>query len=194
MLILISQYLHLEELGPFDTAINNKQLRAMFLIGVSNDTYHFPGISCYRYDGIFSGSALWQQNFAEWLVLRRLFVKSIRFDGETTASVRLLYDAITGLESLTIVGKADFPIDLAVRNAQTLRLLVLKEQGKEGKMRGLFDSMRRLKTEGISLTKLTFNDCHFGDEVVDVGNDALSELTIDQCCSGRYHTPGVSTF
>ncbi|KAJ1436671.1 hypothetical protein B484DRAFT_445511 [Ochromonadaceae sp. CCMP2298] len=61
-------------------------------------------------------------------------------------------------------------------------------------MRGLFGSMRRLQTEGISLTKLTFNDCHFGDEVVDVGNDALSELTIDQCCSGRYHTPGISTF
>ncbi|KAJ1418023.1 hypothetical protein B484DRAFT_421870 [Ochromonadaceae sp. CCMP2298] len=43
LLMSVSQYLLIEELGLFDKAINNKELRTKFLIGVSNDTYHFPG-------------------------------------------------------------------------------------------------------------------------------------------------------
>jgi hypothetical protein len=185
LLMKVTQYLIPEDLGRFDSAINNKQLRTKFLVGVSTDTYLFPALNFNECYDILND--LWQQEFAQWLVLRRVFVRSLRFGEETTASERLLFDTINrlnpSLESLTIVGKVDFPMDLAVRNKRTLSELVIREQSE--------DEMVELKRKGESWKKLTFYDCNFGDLVVDEGADTVTELVIDQCQSRLYDTSGV---
>jgi hypothetical protein len=195
LLMKVTQYLDLEELGRFDSAIKNKQLRTKFLVGVFSDTYLFPDIE-YNY---IAGSR-WQQTFAQWLVLRRVFVRALRFDEETTDSARTLYDTINrlnpGLESLTILGKVDFPMDLAVRNRRTLSELVIRGQGNYCDVRGMnkfLRSMRELKSKGVSWKKLTFCEYYFDHLVVDVFGDTVTELVIDQCHSGQYNTPSVPT-
>jgi hypothetical protein len=187
LLAKVTHYLNTTELCAFDTAIQNRQLRAKYLVGVSNDSFLFPGEEI---DG-----AERQQLFARWLVLRRVFLKSIFLNSNTNAATLVLYDILPGLERLVLDGKVDFPKDLAVRNAKTLHKLVLRNQGKDGsgQLRSLLQCVREWGEAGGVLKALVLKGCEFGDLVVDVGNcDSLTDLVIEDCSSSQYTAPGIS--
>jgi hypothetical protein len=118
LLSKVTYYLSTKELCIFDTAILNRQLRAKYLFGVSNDTFLFPGRFFFT-----NKNADLQQRYAWWLLLRRVFLKSICMNNKSNAATLLHYDIHPGLEELTLNGKVDFPKDLAVRNRKTLHIL-----------------------------------------------------------------------
>jgi hypothetical protein len=198
LLSKVTHYLHTRELCAFDTAINNRQLRAKYLFGVANDTFLFRGrgFSCLPNN---TGSAEVQKKYARWLLVRRVFLRSVVLNRNTSATTLEFYDVINrnspGLEELTLDGKVDFPKDLAVRNAKTLHKLVLRKQGKDGReqVRSLLNRIREWREAGGVLKELTLTDCKFGDLSVDVGNcDSLTYLRIENCRSNQYTAPGIS--
>jgi hypothetical protein len=198
LLSKVTHFLDTEELCAFDTAILNRQLRAKYLVGVSNDAFLFRGEDI---DG-----AERQQIYARWLLLHRVFLKVIKLNSSTNATTLEFYDVINrnsaGLEELFLDGKVDFPKDLAVRNAKTLHSLMLTGQGKHGswqevggnwQLRGLLKRIREWAEAGGVLKELHLRDCEFGDETVDVGScDSLTYLCIENCRSNQYTAPGIS--
>jgi hypothetical protein len=185
LLSKVSHFLNTIELRIFDTAINNRLLRSKFLFGVSNDTFLFPGRA------FTNENADLQQRYARWLLLRRVFLKSITLTRKSNAATLLHYDIHSGLEKLTLNGKVNFPKDLAVRNAKTLHKLVLTGQGKDG-LRSLLERIREWREAGGVLKELILNYCEFGDLAVDVGNcDSLTLLYIKNCRSNQYTAPGI---
>jgi hypothetical protein len=199
LLAKVTHWLNAKELCAFDTAILNRQLRSKFLVGVSNDAFLFPGRK------IIDQSGERQYMYVRWLLLRRVFLKTMTLYENTNATTVVLYDILNaanpGLETLTLDGKIDFPKDLAVRNAKTLHTLVLKNQGvRDGgeqvrgkQVRGLLKKIREWTEAGGVLKNLSLEACEFGDEVVDVGNcDSLAHFHIQDCTCNRYKAPGIS--
>ncbi|KAJ1421682.1 hypothetical protein B484DRAFT_399403 [Ochromonadaceae sp. CCMP2298] len=160
----VANYLSVKQLCVFDTAITEKLLRAKYLSGLMNDTFLYLGDYGYK-----RKSTERQQKYAQWLTLRRVVVKSIVLDENTTASVLVLYDTMNrvnpGLVSLKITGRVDFPKDMAVRNNKTLHRLDLGVQGIE-ELRKCMQSVREWESGGGSLQELTLINCDFGNEAV----------------------------
>jgi hypothetical protein len=189
LLSKVTHFLDTIELRFLDTAINNRQLRAKFLFGVANNTYLFKGKDIRK-----------EEEYVQWLLLRRVFLRSISLHEDTTASTLLLYEILNrascaGLEELTLDGNVDFPKDLAVRSAKTLHTLVLKTQivDEGGRVQGVFKNIREWRLAGGVLKRLTLDCCEFGDAVVDVGDcTTLTHLQIEGCVSSQYTAPGVS--
>ncbi|KAJ1422208.1 hypothetical protein B484DRAFT_452467 [Ochromonadaceae sp. CCMP2298] len=195
LLSKVTHFLDTTELCDFDSAINNRQLRAKYLFGVSNDTFLFNGEHLYSK----------QQAYVQWLLLRRVFLKSIYLDSDTSATTLLLYDILNranpGLEKLFLEGKVDFPQVLALRNKKTLHTLALSEQFIDDSrqvehvlyLQDMFKNIREWREAGGVLKVLLFTNCEFGDEVVDVGDcGTITDFIIDDCNSDRYTAPGDS--
>jgi hypothetical protein len=189
LLMHVAHFLSVKELCVLDTAITNKQLRGEYLSGLSGDTYLYPGaarVSPSTYDRWQKQywNSEWQRIYAQWLMTRRVFVNSMVLDESTTATTLTYYDTANreypGLESLSIHGNVNFPTDMAVRNAQTLHTLELRNMGKfPGQLRNCMASVREWGRGGGSLQSLTLEDCDFRNEVVDFGSfDSLTHLTI----------------
>ncbi|KAJ1428383.1 hypothetical protein B484DRAFT_449896 [Ochromonadaceae sp. CCMP2298] len=194
LLMRVANWLSVKELCTLDTAVSAKQLRAKFLSGLLSDTFLYRGA-----DVEAKTSSEWQQTYAQWLDMRRVFVNSIILDDNTTATALALYDTMNrvnpGLESLTIDGDVTFPKDIAVRSAKTLHTLVLYNQGKSGiaQLRKLMGSVREWGSMGGSLQELWLEGCDFGNEAVDFGScDALTKLNVYCCSSDLSTTPGGS--
>jgi len=187
----VANWLSVKELCTLDTAVSAKQLRAKFLSGLLSDTFLYRGA-----DVEAKTSSEWQQTYAQWLDMRRVFVNSIILDDNTTATALALYDTMNrvnpGLVSLTIHGDVTFPKDIAVRSAKTLHTLELYNQGTE-QLRKLMGSVREWGSMGGSLQELWLENCDFGNEAVDFGScDALTKLYIQDCSSTLCTTPGDS--
>jgi hypothetical protein len=200
LLMHVSHWLDIKELCVFDiaTAIN-KQLRAKYLSGLRNDSFLYSGADVDKKSSAWQDkkSSAWQEEYAQWLTMRHVFVNSISLNEKTSASVLFAYCSMNrvspGLVSLKIDGKVDFPKDLAVRNAKTLRKLTLRNIGKFGseQLRKFTSSVREWGSMGGSMEDLRLWNCNFGDEAVDFGNcDSLTELTIWDCSSNISTTPG----
>jgi hypothetical protein len=89
LLAKVTHWLYAKELCVFDTAILNRQLRSKFLVGVSNDTFLFPGRK------IIDENGERQYMYARWLLLRRVFLKTISLYENTNATTVVLYDILT---------------------------------------------------------------------------------------------------
>jgi hypothetical protein len=212
LLTRVANWLSVEELCVFDTAIGNKQLRAKYLSGLSSDTHLYPGAAVdrktslsglsketYFYPFIREKTSDWQQRYAQWLLLRRVFVNSIATNKYTTATVLTLYDTMNrgnpGLVSLTMHGGVDLLKDFGVRNVKTLHALELLDFNYE-QLSTLATSLREWGSKGGSLQKLTLTECFSCDDdlvdhVVDFGDncDSLTDLRIDGFF-GEVYPPG----
>jgi hypothetical protein len=201
LLMQVTHFLSIEELCVFDTAINNKLLRAKYLSGLRNDTFLYPGAADPYLDPEADWEdekcSAWQEAYVQWLTMRRVFVNSILLNDQTTAAVLLLYDTMNmiqpGLVSLIIHRDADFPMDIALRNVKTLRKLELRNYGNDWEVRDAsryralrkcMASVREWGSKGGSLEVLVLTECDFGDQAVDFGCLSLTELTIKD-----YHNP-----
>ncbi|KAJ1431648.1 hypothetical protein B484DRAFT_395379 [Ochromonadaceae sp. CCMP2298] len=186
--MLVANWLSIKELCIFDTAINNKQLRGNFLSGLSSGTFLYAGA-----DVDERRSSEWQQTYAQWLNMRRVFVNSITLNKRTMASSLLIYGTVSGLVTLTIHGDVNFPEDIAARNVETLHRLELSKMGgydgEEGQK--FLRSVREWGSKGGSLEELKLVRCTFGYQVVNFGKtcDALIALHIEDCSSSASTTP-----
>ncbi|KAJ1422341.1 hypothetical protein B484DRAFT_115432 [Ochromonadaceae sp. CCMP2298] len=197
LLMRVANWLSVKELCVFDTAVSAKQLRAKYLSGLFNDTFLYRGADVDNEET----SSEWQQKYAQWLTLRNVAVNSISLNKNTTTTALALYDTMNrvnpSLESLTIYGGVDFPMDIAVRSAKTLHSLKLIGQGRSGteQLRKCMRSVREWGSMGGSLELLELEGCDFGNEAVDfLGNncDAVTTLRIKNCSSTLSTTPGDS--
>jgi hypothetical protein len=193
LLTRVANWLSVNELCFFDTALTNKQLRAKYLSGMSSDTHLYPGPAD-RYHPPYNSA--WQQKYVQWFTMRRVFVNSIFLNEHTTASILMFYDTMNrvkpGLISLTIHRGADFPMDIAVRNVKTLRKLELRNYGSE-QLRKVMESVREWESMGGSLEELVLRGCDFSNMSANFGScDPLLLLVISDCSSTLIEVPGES--
>ncbi|KAJ1444108.1 hypothetical protein B484DRAFT_389008 [Ochromonadaceae sp. CCMP2298] len=95
--MLVANWLSIDDLCTFDTAVNNKQLRAKFLSGLSSGTFLYAGA-----DVDEETSSEWQQTNTQWLnkysVRERAIVLNNAMSSHLNATQMALLCQTTGLQ------------------------------------------------------------------------------------------------
>jgi hypothetical protein len=109
LLMRVAHWLELDELCVFDTAISEQLLRVKYLSGLRNDTFLYAGTMP---SPTWEYTSAWQQDYAQWLTMRRVFVNSLYLNEQTNPAVMILSNTMNrvnpGLISLSIDGDIDF--------------------------------------------------------------------------------------